>query len=351
MNKQPVLSFIIPAYNAADTIEVCINSILKIKLTNIEVIVVNDGSKDHTELLCKNIIDKRIRVISQENQGVSCARNRGIAEAEGKYLMFVDADDIVQAENIEKIISEEMSDDVIYDIIMYGVFRNINGNILEEKKPLKPGIYSKDKLNFLQEKMLSVPIYKKYGKDVLQGSAWRYLFLREKIQKDNIEFCKDIPYCEDLCFCLEVFSKCKNIKVTAYNAYTVNVTQNSASRSYRENIWGELQKVYSEICMILEEEKEELYYYYGKSAINHYIFYLDIKSSINKVDSILLDSRFQKSARNIKGKKKVFREHIEDFMYMHRMVYAVVVYRKLYLYSMKVGSFVKQKIRRLSRNI
>ncbi len=351
MIEQPVISFIIPAYNAADTIEVCINSILKIKSINIEVIVVNDGSKDHTELLCRNIKDKRIRVISQENQGVSCARNKGIVKAEGKYLMFVDADDVVQAESIEKIVSEEISDDVTYDIIMYGVLRNLNGNIIEEKKPLVAGVYSEDKLIFLQEKMLDFPIYKKYGKNVLQGSAWRYLFLREKLQKDKIEFQKDIPYCEDLCFCLEVFSKCKNIKVTDHNAYIVNVTKNSASRSYRKNIWEELQKVYSAIHMILGEEKEALYYYYGKSAMNHYIFYLDIKSSVDKVNSILSDSRFLESAINIKGKKKVFRECIEDFLYIHRMAYAVVVYRKTYLYTMKAGSFIKQRIRRLGRNI
>ena len=93
-NRQPIVSVIVPAYNAAKTINRVIDNLLGQKNDSLEIVVVNDGSTDDTaKVLDKYRDDKRVVVISQENAGASAARNTGIQNAHGKYLMFADADD------------------------------------------------------------------------------------------------------------------------------------------------------------------------------------------------------------------------------------------------------------------
>ena len=94
---KPLVSIIIPAYNAARFVKDAVDSAIKQPYENIEVIVVNDGSKDDTPILLNNISkrDKRVKVIHKENGGLSSARNRGILEASGDYICFLDSDDVI----------------------------------------------------------------------------------------------------------------------------------------------------------------------------------------------------------------------------------------------------------------
>ena len=99
------LSIIVPAYNVSEFIEECINSVLSQKTEfKYELIVINDGSKDNT-LDKINLFkeDSHLKIINQENRGFSGARNRGIDEAKGKYIMFLDSDDLLCENSIEKL--------------------------------------------------------------------------------------------------------------------------------------------------------------------------------------------------------------------------------------------------------
>lgn len=91
----PLVSIIMPAYNAEKTISKSIRSVLEQDYKHIELIVVNDGSKDNTSNICLSFSDSRIKIINQNNLGLSEARNTGLKAAEGEYLSFVDSDDWV----------------------------------------------------------------------------------------------------------------------------------------------------------------------------------------------------------------------------------------------------------------
>ena len=97
----PNISVIIPAYNAENTIKETINSVLNQTFTDFELIVINDGSQDSTLEIVSSISDHRVRVFSYPNAGVSAARNRGISEARGKYISFIDADDLWTPDKLE----------------------------------------------------------------------------------------------------------------------------------------------------------------------------------------------------------------------------------------------------------
>ena len=97
-----LVSIIVQCYNASSYIKETINSVLTQTFQNFEILVINDGSKDDSSHIIKTIKDDRIHLIEQENQGVSFSRNKGIALAKGKYVVFLDADDLLHQSFLEK---------------------------------------------------------------------------------------------------------------------------------------------------------------------------------------------------------------------------------------------------------
>lgn len=105
MMNQELITVIVPIYNVEKYLSECINSIIKQTYTNIEIILVNDGSTDNSPNICIQFKEKdnRIRLINKENGGLSSARNAGIDIAKGKYLVFIDSDDYVDKKYIERL--------------------------------------------------------------------------------------------------------------------------------------------------------------------------------------------------------------------------------------------------------
>jgi glycosyltransferase involved in cell wall biosynthesis len=98
----PKVTVVIPAYNAMTYLPETLNSVLKQTFTDFEILIINDGSKDNIIQWASEITDPRVKLISQENQGLPGARNTGIAHAQGEYIAFLDADDLWKATKLEK---------------------------------------------------------------------------------------------------------------------------------------------------------------------------------------------------------------------------------------------------------
>lgn len=99
--RKPLVSIIMPAYNAERFIQEAIVSVINQSYTSWELIVVNDGSKDNTEKIAKSFFDRRIILISQENKGVAAARNVGLLNMQGDFFCFLDADDVLPRNSLE----------------------------------------------------------------------------------------------------------------------------------------------------------------------------------------------------------------------------------------------------------
>ncbi|WP_394218344.1 glycosyltransferase family 2 protein [Halobacillus trueperi] len=102
----PEISVIVPIYNVKRYLDACINSILNQTFSNIEIILVNDGSTDGSDEICDNYknVDNRVKVVHKKNEGVSSARNRGVDESNGKYIGFIDPDDTIEENMYELLI-------------------------------------------------------------------------------------------------------------------------------------------------------------------------------------------------------------------------------------------------------
>ena len=101
-----MISVIVPVYNVEEYLEECLESIKNQTYTNIEVILVNDGSTDGSREICERFCqkDSRFKLINQENQGQSVARNRGVKESAGEFIMFVDSDDVIKKNVLEVLL-------------------------------------------------------------------------------------------------------------------------------------------------------------------------------------------------------------------------------------------------------
>src|SRR5699024_896925 len=119
MKQNNLVSVIVPVYNAEPYLYKCVNSILNQTFDQVEIILINDGSTDNSVEICHTLAtnDSRINVINQHNQGPSAARNRGIEEASGEFIQFVDADDVIEETMTEKLVE---AIGIINDLVLCG---------------------------------------------------------------------------------------------------------------------------------------------------------------------------------------------------------------------------------------
>lgn len=124
---EPLLSVIIPVYNVEKFLDRCLESVTKQTYRNLEIIIVDDGTKDCAGKMADEWAktDNRINVIHQENQGLSAARNTGIDHANGEYITFVDSDDYLELDTYEKVMQHVVDDDT--DIGIFPVIREEPG--------------------------------------------------------------------------------------------------------------------------------------------------------------------------------------------------------------------------------
>ena len=118
------ISIIVPVYNAEKYIGRCLHSLINQTLKDIEIIVIDDGSKDNTNKILQKYKD-RIKIIKQKNSGVATARNKGLEIATGEYIYFVDSDDWIEKDTLEKLYSKAIDNN--YDCVMCN-FWYINDN-------------------------------------------------------------------------------------------------------------------------------------------------------------------------------------------------------------------------------
>lgn len=276
------ISIIIPAYNASRYIESCINSMLCQTFSDFEIIVVNDGSKDNTLEILNNLKEKdsRIKVFSQENQGVSAARNAGIKKAGGEFITFVDADDILLETALEDMLSL-MTDDTDFVVCSHNEVRFKEVAYLEI-----PAKYSADELydNFIKF-------------DEVTWWPWGKMFRRSVITENNLEYDKSVSFGEDHIFNLLYAKHIKNNVVISdkvvYNYYYI---RGGLCSKYYSNM-DELQKyIYFKIVDFFGTipRKYEKYYVgnYLKGCVDYYIAWLSPKNAekqLNKTFNLYND--------------------------------------------------------------
>ncbi|MBQ2972495.1 MAG: glycosyltransferase family 2 protein [Ruminococcus sp.] len=217
-----MVSIIIPVYNSEKTIKDCINSALSQSYNDVEIIAVNDGSDDSSLRILRECekSDDRIKVVDKENGGVSSARNAGLHNARGEYVVFLDADDLLEKNSIERLV-EGVKGDADLVIGSYTQFRTQSEKhfIKREREHLSLSDIKKDMGRY----------------DPLFDTPWAKLFRRSLIAQNKLSFDTSLALSEDHKFNLQFIKHCKSISVITENVYYYRLGGMASANKFYSN--------------------------------------------------------------------------------------------------------------------
>lgn len=210
--QQPKVSVIVPVYNVEKYLKQCLDSIVNQTYKNLEIIIVNDGTKDNSMKIVEEYLqDKRIKVINKKNGGLGSARNRGIEEATGDYISFVDSDDYIDLNMYEKLINVIRGEEII--IFNHSRFDDITGEIVKKN-------YTKESKMKKLEKRIN------YLYSNIENSCWNKIYKADFIKKNKFRF-MEILY-EDVCWNIEVFYKAEKVRLLNEDFYFYRVNRKNS---------------------------------------------------------------------------------------------------------------------------
>ncbi|MGL5260683.1 MAG: DNA-deoxyinosine glycosylase [Lachnospiraceae bacterium] len=188
------VSLIIPIYNAEKYLRRCLSSAMSQNFSDMEILLMNDGSTDDSLEICYEYekMDKRFRIITKENSGVSDTRNLALKEAKGEYLQFMDSDDWITPDATECLVYA--ADKYDCDLVVADFYR-VDGAVFTEKQHIRErGSLTRE---MFAEYMMEEPA------DFYYGVLWNKLYRNSIIKENNIEMDTTINWCEDFLFNLE----------------------------------------------------------------------------------------------------------------------------------------------------
>ena len=229
----PKVSIIVPVYKADKYIYRCVDSILAQTLSDIEILLIDDGSPDKSGIICDEYAhrDPRIKVFHKDNGGVSSARNVGIDNARGEWISFVDADDWIEPETIETCINAAEG----YEMIRFGMKSIFTGHVIEDRRINEKWDYNEYLSNVV-------------ARQTIVG-VWGGLYLRSVFIDNNIRFNSKFTLGEDWLVLFTYLKRISRLKIIDRPFYNYNkMNEMSATSTLCMQKYMQLNEVASEIC-------------------------------------------------------------------------------------------------------
>lgn len=248
INEFYKVSVIVPVYNVELYLEQCVYSLINQTYRNIEIILVNDGSKDNSGEICESFLDKdqRISVVHKENEGLGFARNTGLDYASGEFVTFIDSDDYAEEDMIELLIDGIIKYSA--DTCIGGFKRvNNNGRVLYTEKYQESNYQGCQVYQDLFQRMLGSAPDKH---DSIRMSVWNSMYSMKIIKENNILFPSErVMISEDIIFDSDYYRYAECVCVIDSTAYNYRVTQGSLTQKYKADR--------AELTCILYDEMEQ----------------------------------------------------------------------------------------------
>jgi len=264
MNKEPLVSVIVPVYNVEKYLKECVESVLNQTYSNFELILVNDGSTDTSPTICDTYKakDARVKVIHKENSGVSDSRKAGVNASIGQYILFIDSDDWIDLNTLEICLNEIHKNPDI-ECVMFSYVKELPDNSVT--------MNILDNTVYLTDKDAEYNVYRRlfglFGEELSHPERMENivpccgkLYKSEFAKKGKYYDIKTIGSCEDGLFNMYALFGCKKILYIDKPLYHYRKLTTSITSSYRPDFvkqWGNLFKIMEEI--INEKNLDETY--------------------------------------------------------------------------------------------
>ncbi len=253
----PLVSVIVPIYNAEIYLERCINSIINQTYQNLEIILVDDGSTDNSSETCDKFQqrDSRIRVIHKENGGVVSARRAGIQSARGIYVAYLDSDDWIESDMYEELVCQIVQNNA--DIVTSGLYRDYPNSTIKEFDNLSEGVYD---LKRIERDILPVLMYTGiFYKAGVNIHFCNKLFKREIALQNQQKIDNNVRIGDDAAFIYPCVMDAEKIVITHKCFYHYCIRQDSMmGTGYQKELLG-----YKCVYQIIRDKIEQ----YGKYSV------------------------------------------------------------------------------------
>lgn len=239
-----LISVVVPVYNVEKYLERCLNSLLNQTYKNIEIILVDDGSRDSSGSICDNYSKnyENIITIHKNNEGLGYARNTGLEKVKGKYVMFVDSDDYLECEMIENLYTDLIETNS--DTCIGGFKRVYKDRNLVFKNKLAGNVYEGDEIK--SKVLVRMTGKLPNGEDHIEMSVWKVLFSYDIIKKNKIKFPSERDFIsEDIIFDMEYYSLCKKVCMSEDTGYCYCDNEDSLTTKYNSNRFQLQKKLYT----------------------------------------------------------------------------------------------------------
>lgn len=262
-----LISIIVPVYNVEQYLEKCVESIIKQTYKNIEIILVDDGSKDSSGKLCDELQkkDTRIKVVHKANGGLSDARNAGMKIAQGQYIGFVDSDDYIAEDMFETLYNLNKKYNSEISIVSY--YEIYNGKVIGVRKADKPEELTK--IEAIKELLIDTKI---------QSYAWNKLFKRELFE--GIEFPTNKNF-EDIATTLLLFERANKVVLYEEPKYYYMRRDNSIIGTRNYKTYKDYLEVIYDKYYYLDGKYEELDLYNAYNFIINCIWVYSIMAAFD----------------------------------------------------------------------
>ncbi len=232
-----LVSIIVPVYNVEKYLNQCLGTLINQTYKNIEIIIVNDGSTDDSLQICNEYSakDSRIKLVSKKNAGLGYARNTGLEHVTGEYLIFVDSDDYIELDMVEKLYSKVT--DTKSDVCYCSLKRHYNDdNIVNISSIYEESIFENEQIidNILLRMLGNKPQFN--DGSYFYMSVWHAIYSIDIIKKYNIQFKSEREYLsEDIFFHIDYLTKARKIVCIPDCLYVYRVNPNSLSLKKDKN--------------------------------------------------------------------------------------------------------------------
>lgn len=310
------VSVIVPAYNAEKYIEACLDSICEQTYPVLEILVVDDGSKDLTASIIRSRAEQDARIIPyyNENHGVSYSRNFGLEHCTGEYVTFVDADDLVAPDFIAQMIHDLEEADA--DIAVIGVAKS---------KLFEPEMFTNGVTSTYEESEMLKQVF-----GAFEGFVCNKLYRKSLLQTKSIRLEQSIAVCEDLLFNVIYLLNCKKAVYNCGQKYFYRQIENSASNRLDNPKWFDAMKAYQQIIRLVKDYPVV----YRLAAFQYAMFLCASKYRIRFIE----DSNGE-IKRKVDEEWKRLRPEWESFNAKQRL--------KLYVFSIAPKTVIKYQRRML----